>query len=199
MKPSLPEAFTAARKTWGGNGSGSTAAKTATLVAQLPALFRQLAAPIPGARFRVLDLGCGDVAWIIPALVAGGVTAYHGVDVAPAPIEANRLRCRDAPLPMTFEAIRGPDDVLPEADLVICRDCLAHLPGAIAAATVRQAFRSAPWLLATTYRVRLNRDLKAPGLYRPLDLTQPPIGLAEPVMQLEDSDRKVLGLFARPA
>ena len=59
-------------------------------------------------------------------------------------------------------------DPLPQADLVLCRDCLVHLPfaeGMEALANIRRS--GATWLLATTFPAReSNADIRM-GRWRP--------------------------------
>lgn len=194
--PNLTAAFTAARARWKGNGPGSLPHKVAALSTALGELLRKLDVA------RVLDLGCGDAHWIVPALALGKVTSYVGVDVTPEPIAANRAQwdlvasMTKPVVAHTFLQISGPADVLPEADLVICRDVLAHLPTHVVTATLAQARRAAPWLLATTMpQTRLNADLRIVGGYRPLDLAKKPFDLGAPVRLLPDSDHKQMGLW----
>ena len=72
-------------------------------------------------------------------------------------------------------------DPLPQADLVLCRDCLVHLPfaeGMEALANIRRS--GATWLLATTFPAReSNADIRM-GRWRPLNLCRPPYSLPEP-------------------
>ena len=72
-------------------------------------------------------------------------------------------------------------DPLPQADLVLCRDCLVHLPlaeGMEALANIRRS--GATWLLATTFPTReANPDIRM-GRWRPLNLCRPPFSLPEP-------------------
>jgi SAM-dependent methyltransferase len=185
MRDDIPAAFTAARRRWGGNGSGSTAASTARLLQQLPALFSQHKIR------RVIDLGCGDVSWFAP--LALELESYLGVDVVPAVIDENRRRHPK----LTFQVVAGPSVPLPGADLVICRDCLAHLPNRLVDAVILQAALAAPLLLATTFaRTQANIDIVLGG-YRPLNLQRKPFELGPPIAMLEDSDHKTMALWRR--
>ena len=187
----LSTAFTIARQKWGGNGSGSTPANVAPLVAALPALIAKYDVR------SVIDLGCGDVDWIAPVMRELSVR-YIGVDVVPDPIAANKLKHPD----LEFHHIDGPADVLPEVDLVICRDVLAHLPGSLVLEVIAQARRAAPLLLATSFtKNAMNIDCAA-GAYRPLNLQERPVNLPPPLEALPDTQHKTMCLWQlrdRPA
>lgn len=179
----IPAEFTKARKKWGGNGSGSNPENVATLIAQLPSLIAAY-----GVR-RVVDLGCGDVTWIAP--LAHLLDEYTGVDVAPEPIAANIARYPG----LKFMAIRTPQDELPQADLVIIRDCLAHLPCHLVTEVIAQARRAAPLMLATSFtKTRANLDCPAGG-FRPLNLQARPFDLPHPLETLRDTGHKSMCLW----
>jgi len=175
--------FTKARKKWGGNGSGSDPANVAKLVAALPGLFAKY-----GVR-SVIDLGCGDVTWIAP--IAHELDSYLGVDVVEAPIVANQAKYPK----LKFSVIKGPSDVLPQADLVLIRDCLAHLPQHIVSEVIEQARAAAPLMLATSFtKTRSNLDCAA-GAFRPLNLESRPFNLPHPLEALEDTGHKSMCLW----
>jgi len=179
----IPAAFTHARKKWGGNGSGSDPANVAKLLAGLPGLLEKY-----GVR-RVVDLGCGDVEWIAP--LARTLDEYTGADVVAAPIAANAAKYPE----LKFMAIKGPDDELPKADLVIIRDCLAHLPCHLVSEVIAQARRAAPLMLATSFtKTRANLDIAAGG-FRPLNLQARPFDLPHPLEALEDTGHKSMCLW----
>ena len=179
----IPAAFTQARKKWGGNGSGSDPANVAKLLAGLPGLLEKY-----GIR-RVVDLGCGDVEWIAP--LARTLDEYTGADVVAAPIAANAAKYPE----LKFLLINGPDDELPKADLVIIRDCLAHLPCHIVSEVLAQARRCAPLVLATSFtKSRANLDCKA-GAFRPLNLQARPFDLPHPLETIEDTGHKSMCLW----
>jgi hypothetical protein len=81
-------------------------------------------------------------------------------------------------------------DVLPQADLMICRDCLFHLSYEDTRRVLDNFVRSGiPHLLATTFLDRahiVNRDIVT-GDFRPIDLFAAPYGLpAEVLYRFDD-------------
>ena len=190
------------RRAWGSaesvSGEGSTLAQTDRLRAAIPELLRRR-----GVR-TLLDAPCGDFHWMKEMHLEDGVIErYVGVDVVREIVEENRarhgvLRRREF---LSLDIARDP---LPRADLVLCRDCLVHLPLSTGVRVVENMRRSgARWLLATTYPNLLvaNSNIRV-GRWRPLDLTLPPYSLPPPeemilegCTEIHDHPEKSLGLF----
>ncbi len=162
------------QKSWRGSsvsGTGSDPDATAPLLAALPALLAGL-----GVR-TILDAPCGDGNWM--AELDYPLEHYTGLDVVPAVVAAATAAHGSATREYRVgDLIRDP---LPVADLVLCRDCLVHLPlaeGADALANIRRS--GATWLLATTFPSRgANADIRM-GRWRPLNLCLPPFSLPAP-------------------
>jgi len=153
------------------SGPGSGGAATEVLRLQLVALAEELGAQ------SVLDVGCGEAYWQ-PEL-----PGYLGLDVSAEAIVAARRRHPDRAF-----AVWDPAEPLPEQyDLVICRDALQHLSlsdgGQLIGAILSSGAR---WLLASTYRGGMNREIvSGADAYAP-DLTAPPCSLPEPARYLPD-------------
>ena len=91
------------------------------------------------------------------------------------------------------------DDPLPKADLILCRDCLVHLPYAETRRAIDNFRRSgAIWLLTTTFTGdRTNHDI-AIGDWRPINLERAPYGFPRPVEVINEESDEVdeeLGAF----
>jgi hypothetical protein len=125
----------------------------------------------------IFDAPCGDFNWM--RLVTNETRVrYHGADIVPALIEANR---RNYGTPETdFSVFDITRDAFPAADLWLCRDCLFHLSYADTLAALENFSRSRiPLLLTSTHLnpKRLpNRDIRTGG-YREIDLCAAPFGL----------------------
>jgi 2-polyprenyl-3-methyl-5-hydroxy-6-metoxy-1,4-benzoquinol methylase len=52
---------------------------------------------------------------------------YTGIDIVPSLIEVNRERVARGELSGRFLVADITRDVLPRADVILCRDCLVHL------------------------------------------------------------------------
>ena len=183
-------------RSWRGasvSGTGSDPDATTPVLAVLPELFASL-----GVK-TLLDAPCGDGAWM--AELAYPLERYIGIDVVPAVVaEASAAHGGPGREYLTADLIRDP---LPKADLVLCRDCLVHLPfaeGVEALANLRRS--GSTWLLATTFPDHdANVDIRM-GRWRPLNLCLPPYSLPAPERLLDEQFRadpryadKSLGLW----
>ena len=171
------------------SGEGSNLERTRVVRAALPGLL---------ARHNVrsiLDAPCGDFYWMKE--VALGDIDYMGADIVQEIID------RD------IELYAGPkrrfvlcdlvSDPLPAADLILCRDCLVHLPYSETWKALENFKRSgATWLLTTTFTgPRENHDI-ALGDWRAINLEQPPYNfprLVEVINEESDEVDEELGAF----
>lgn len=188
------------RNSWGNvesvSGQGSDLTQTRAIRREIAALAEEL-----GIR-TMLDAPCGDYHWM--QHVPLQLDEYLGADVVPELIEENTRRHGSAR--RRFAVLDICQDDLPAVDLILCRDCLVHLPLQSAVAALRNFARSGSrYLLATTYPglVARNKPLLITGNWRPLDLTLPPFSLPEPVRLIneettepDDFPEKSLGLWS---
>ena len=187
------------RNSWGNiesvSGGGSDLEQTRAIRREIPSVAETL-----GIR-TMLDAPCGDYNWMQRVRLA--LDEYIGADVVPELIEENARRYGSAT--RRFVVLDICHDELPTVDLILCRDCLVHLPLQLAAEAVRNFARSGSrYLLATTYPgiVARNKPLLITGNWRPLDLTLPPFSLPEPLRLIneectesDDFPQKSLGLW----
>ena len=172
------------------SGPGSTMEATEGIRVTLPRLISELNV------LTLLDLPCGDVHWISRCLPPS--IRYLGGDVVPDIIERNR---KALPELGTFQVIDLATDPLPEADLILVRDCFIHLPNRMILKSIAN-IRSAKirYFLSTTFpNESTNQDIEIGG-YRPINLVAPPFGLPAPeryVLDEEGSSQsgKHLGLW----
>lgn len=174
------------------SGPGSGRAATRRVARDIEVLVRDLEVS------SVLDVGCGDGYWM-PDL-----PGYVGVDVAPEAV----ARARELHPERRYEVLDGRRERLPQADLVIVRDAIQHLPlldGRLLIVNILSS--GATWLLASTFPGGPNVDIAEGESYTP-DLQAPPFGFAEPEFTIADGygyagegvrdPRKVLGLWRLP-
>jgi hypothetical protein len=135
------------------NGPGSDMAQAAPLVKWLPDLFHRYNI------HTILDAPCGDWNWMQYVSLEG--FGYLGWDSDPKLIEFNREHYG----PM-FECVNILKAVIPRADVILCRDYLAHLPNEYLL-QVLDAFRESgsTYLLASTYPGASNERPYDPNLY----------------------------------
>ena len=185
------------RNKWGNaesrSGHGSSLAATERLRAELPRLLKRF-----GIR-SILDAPCGDFHWMARSRVHHLVDRYHGLDIVPNLIEANRRRWPSERV--TFEVADLVKHQLPPADLILCRHLLIHLP-MDDCQRVLWNFRASGsrYLLITDQpHIRENVEILWTGSFRPLNLSLPPFSLPRPLVTLDDKqeaeDATVLSLY----
>ncbi len=169
------------------SGPGSTMAASANVRTALPGLLREL-----GIR-SLLDAPCGDAYWISTCFPPD--VRYIGGDVVPEIIERNGTERGGLG---EFRVMDLVSDDLPEADLILVRDCFIHLPNAWvrkALANIRRA--RIGYLLTTTFPdLGANADIEVGG-FRPVNLQAPPFNLPRPERLIVESESaaKQLGLW----
>lgn len=190
---SAAEAFRHALQTnhWAGaesnSGPGSGLDQTAALRTALPALFGRLGIS------SLLDLPCGDWRWMATVDLRG--LRYTGGDLLEELVVQNRRHYggpgrRFVPLDITASD-------LPDADLLLCRDCLVHFSFADIEKAFRNIRRSGiACLLTTTFPAEsLNADIVT-GDWRPLNLQAPPFDFPAPTELINEGCTEGDGAFA---
>lgn len=171
------------------SGGGSTLHYTKNLRESLPTLIGELEVQ------TLLDLPCGDFHWMSDVKLP--ITRYIGGDIVPRLVADARVRygssTRDF---LTLDLCR---DVLPQADLLLCRDCLIHLSEEMIFLALSNIIRSDfKYLLTTTYPEGQNRSIRT-GDWFTLNLCAAPYNLPQPVQTIDDwvppFDRRQLALW----
>jgi hypothetical protein len=147
------------------SGVGSSLAQTAVIRKMIPVLVSEL-----GIRV-LLDAPCGDFHWRRHVQLPD--IKYVGSDVVSELIDENRRRY--AGPAREFVCLDMACDQLPPADMILCRDCLVHLPFEQSLDILRNFRRSgARYVLMTTFPNTMeNADLSREGVWRPLNLQAP--------------------------
>lgn len=181
---------------WGGpdaeslSGKGSTLRYTEQLRGWLPGLLRRLNVE------TLLDAPCGDFNWM--KAVELGSTRYIGMDIV-ADLIADLEQAYASPERrfLVGDITRGD---LPAADLMLCRDCLFHLPYEYDWRFLENFARSGIPHLLTTSHLGRNRDIERPGQWRQLNLMTAPFHLPPPLEQVDDwiegHPRRIVGLWS---
>lgn len=175
-------------------GAGSTVAYTANVRARLPALLRDL-----GVRV-LLDAPCGDFNWMSQTDLSG--LDYIGADFDM--LHCCEMLARDSSPPWygprTKRALLADicDSIPVEADMMLCRDFMQHLPYSRVAAVLSNFVDSGiTWLLCTSHASAVNSDIDSDGGFRCLNLGLSPINLPPPRSVIDDGPDRVLGLWHR--
>jgi len=153
------------------SGTGSESAQTRAILAELPRVFRELQVR------TFFDIPCGDFHWMRHAPLDG--IDYVGADIVRELVARNQQVYQRPQI--RFEQLDLVTDPLPVADLVLCRDCLVHLPFREIWQALANLQRSgSKYLLTTTFvEHEENRDIRT-GQWRTVNLQQPPFCLPPP-------------------
>lgn len=168
------------------SGPGSNMVQTAVIREALPKILKTL-----GAR-SLLDLPCGDIFWI-NTLDLSFLDNYYGADIVPEIIEENNTRHRTGNREfMVLDVIK---DELPQADVILCRDCLPHLTYRDIFSALNNMKRSgAKYLIMSTYTSRTqNNDLTASNMlhlwrYRELNFEIAPFNFPKPLVVINEGN-----------
>ncbi|HLP88328.1 MAG TPA: class I SAM-dependent methyltransferase [Nostocaceae cyanobacterium] len=131
----------------------------------------------------ILDAPCGDFNWMKEVDLSG--IHYTGVDIVSEIIEQNQQKYAQDHINFFTKDITK--DPLPQADLIICRDCLVHLPFYYGYLALKQfQATGARYLLTTTYpETTKNQDVPV-GSWRAINLCLPPFNFSEPMLLLKE-------------
>ncbi|MFC1747689.1 class I SAM-dependent methyltransferase [Pseudomonadota bacterium] len=150
----------------------------------------------------IVDVACGDFVWMPLVLERlGDHVDYIGCDIVESQVKSH---AENYPQYEFRNADFVVDDI-PNAELIICRDALQHLPVPdIQKALANFSASGAKYLLATThirrYGIRNGRNIR-PGRCRDRNILLPPFNLPDPVVIYSEKypdQHKFLGLWELP-
>lgn len=163
------------RQSWGGgketvSGMGSQMISTKTLRSCLGRWISKYDI------HKIVDFPCGDCNWqhAIPGIEN---IQYFGFDIS----ENSIKRAKEKNPYWTFREMDITSTVPPEADLIIIRDCIQHLPLEMGKRAIANACKSnSTWLGISTYdKVQQNKVISIGGYY-PNNLLKPPFNFPDP-------------------
>ncbi len=159
------------------SGLGSYLVETVAIREQLPILVREL-----GVR-TFLDAPCGDFNWMKETNL--GVEKYIGLELSWENVQNNNARYAQPGREFVAGDVVWSD--LPAVDMILCRDCLVHLPFRGALMAIKNFKRSgSKYLVTTTYpTIAENSDCPFWG-WRKLNLELPPFSLGKSMRLLEE-------------
>ncbi len=174
---------------WGGresrSGRGSDPDRTAAVQREVVRLIQELKVT------TLLDAPCGDFAWM--QSIVDVIPHYVGVDVVSDLLVENQRRFGSDRVEFRYADITA--DSLPPADLILCRDCLIHLPTRLIRRALANFIRSgATHLVVTTDAGVPYHDIPI-GSWRPIDFTAPPFGFPPPDQVIVEHGSRQLGVW----
>jgi hypothetical protein len=164
------------------SGTGSSLDSTRVLREKIPDALREL-----GTRV-LLDAPCGDFTWMDH--VDLGDVEYIGADIVASIVESNRRDYgREGRSFIELDLTR---DDLPDADVLLCRDCMVHLSYANIARVLENVRRSKlRYILMTSFPGRGDNEDVEDGDWRPLDFEAPPFSFGKPLLTVvEECDEE---------
>lgn len=169
------------------SGVGSSLDSTRPLRDALPRALRQLDTRV------LLDAPCGDFSWM--QRVDLGSIAYIGGDIVPEIVAANQQRWESAN--RRFVQLDITRDTLPDADTLLCRDCLVHLSYTnIRAVFTNVARSSLRYILLTSFPGRGDNEDVEDGDWRPLDFEAPPFNFPPPALTIVEECTEEGGAYS---
>jgi len=163
------------------SGRGSEISYTTNLRSMLPKIVEQFGIN------KIFDAPCGDFNWM-KVFLSQNPIRYLGADIVPELINQNNTLYSNEDVKfMTLDITKNS---LPDADLMICRDCLFHLSIENIRKFIDNYLKSnIPYLLTTTHRNLtkfVNIDIPD-GDFRLLDLMIEPFNFpVKPLSVIED-------------
>lgn len=171
-----------ANNVWGStesvSGTGSEVECTEPIRREIPRLIEELAVK------QILDAPCGDYNWF-RLIHRKQDVHYLGADIVKPLIERKRKLFKNDTTDFTNLDIT--QDKLPEADLLICRDCLMHFSYQDIFKAIANFLRSdIRYLLTTTCTTCSQNTNIITGKCRAINLQLPPFSFPEPLRLISD-------------
>jgi len=169
------------------SGTGSSLDSTRVVRRDLPRALRQLDSRV------LLDAPCGDFIWMQHVDLSG--IEYIGGDIVPSIVtDDQNLYGNETRRFIEVDLTR---DELPDADVLLCRDCLVHLSYANIRAVLANIARSkVRYILMTSFPGRGdNKDIED-GDWRPLDFEAAPFFFPPPVLTILEECEEEEGSYA---
>ena len=169
------------------SGPGSCLAQTAEIRQRLPLLVSAFDIK------SMLDAPCGDFLWLRDVNLR--LEEYIGADIVPQLVAQNQAR-HGTP-GRRFVMLDITADLLPQVDLIFCRDCLVHFSYAEIDRALRNFKASgSKYLLLTTFtKNRTNFDI-ANGDWRPLNFQLPPFNFPAPLCLITEKCTEGGGIYS---
>ena len=169
------------------SGTGSSLDSTRILREKLPRALRQLNTRV------LLDIPCGDFTWMERVDLDG--IEYIGGDIVRSIVEANQQERTGQG--RRFVELDLTRDLLPQADVLLCRDCLVHLSYANISRVFGNVARSKiRYILMTSFPGRGDNKNVEDGDWRPLDFEAPPFSLPKPIITIVEECEEEGGSYA---
>jgi hypothetical protein len=131
---------------------------------------------------KMIDVPCGDMAWM-PIFLNDRNIEYTGYDIVSPIIQKNK---EIYPL-LNFEKIDIVSQILPQTDVVLCRDLLNHLSISDIQSVLYNFIKSGnEYFIISNNKGAINEDNKMEeGGSRPIDITTHPFSFGKIIMEFD--------------
>lgn len=159
------------------SGTGSDDTQTEAIRFAIPKLIEKYSIK------SMLDVPCGDFNWMRKVDLTN--TQYIGGDIVDEMIQRNNVQYENRNI--TFKILNLLEDILPEVDLLFCRDCLVHFSYEdINKALVNIRKSNCKYILTTSFiKRRINFNIKT-GDWRPINLLIRPFNFPKPLEVIDE-------------
>ena len=200
-----------ARKGWGGgpedgelhaSGPGSTVNRTLEQMISLHSVILELKEKLNKSRISILDVPCGDMAWMHRFLENRDDIEYTGMDIVPALIQHHQKRFKKHPWKFIQQDIVA-KPLEKSYDLIHNRHMLFHLVDRDILKALKHLSDSGSSYLITSSHgtTNFNSDLNSNGplaRFRLLNLELPPYTLVPPLCYWRDAGEVLSLLYKLP-
>lgn len=169
------------------SGTGSNKEQTQALVEILPQLFKKYDI------HSIIDAPCGDFNWFQSIDIP--LASYLGIDIVNELIESNNKNYSN--IGRKFLCKNITEDNIPQADLIICRDCFVHLPYKDIFKAIGQFKKSqSTYILTTTFPSSKQNYNIIVGEWRPINLEKEPFSFPSPIEIINENCTEGNGSFS---
>ena len=166
------------------SGDGSTLTYTKNIREHLPKIFKAFEIS------SVLDAPCGDFNWMQHVLKEVEGVTYIGGDIVTPLICENKKRYETSNI--SFITLDITKDVLPDADLIIVRDCLFHLSYSDISLFLTNLLKSNIKYILTTSHVNQRNTNILTGHFREMNIFIEPFNWTKDFLyEIEEEERSI--------
>ena len=169
------------------SGEGSNMIQTTIIRKEIPLLIKELKIKF------LIDAPCGDFFWMRDIELP--VKRYLGVDIVKDIVENNEIKYGNKQI--IFNELNIIEDVMPMADMILCRDCLVHLSFKQGIQVIKNFKKScSKYLLITTFVNRLSNNDLGKGFWRTINIERPPFSFHNPIKIIDEKCTELNGEYS---
>jgi hypothetical protein len=168
------------------SGPGSDLTQTEVIRNEIPKLFE---------KYRIksfIDAPCGDLYWMQHVKLEG--ISYIGIDIVKELIIINTKKFNNSTKKFACKNIIT--DKLPNADLVLIRDCWVHLNSKDVFSCINNLKRNSIRYLLTTSFTSLTSNRELINIWRPLNLELAPFNFPTPIIIMNENCTEEGGIYS---